>query len=261
MAVAEDVERLGLVLEGRRAGGSVEELAVLTGISPGAIRVELRPLAEREAIREAGARWFSGAAFQAARESVLEALSSAHASQPGARGMSLESLRSGIDAPADVVNAALSDLQRTGEIRVEGSTAALPDHVPRLSPEQRVVAEAALSKIRDGQASPPTVKELASSLGVRGDELLPLLKFLVDQSELVAVTADLYLDSGAISEVKQRVKAALGKGGAATPSELREALGVSRKYLIPLLEYLDGIGFTQRSGEGRVLRDLSREGY
>jgi selenocysteine-specific elongation factor len=167
--------------------------------------------------------------------------------------MSLESLRSGIDAPGDVVNAALSDLQRTGEIRVEGSTAALPDHVPRLSPEQLVVAEAALSKIRAGQASPPTVKELASSLGVRGDELLPLLKFLVDQSELVAVTADLYLDSGAIFEVKQRVKAALGKGGAATPSELREALGVSRKYLIPLLEYLDGIGFTQRSGEGRVL--------
>jgi selenocysteine-specific elongation factor len=261
MAAAESVERLGLVLEARRAGASVEELSLLSGLSPAAILVELGSLTDRGAIREVGSRWFGEAALRAARESVLDALSRAHAREPGARGLSLESLRSGIDALPDVVNAALSDLQGTGEIRVEGSTAALPDHVPRLSPEQRAVAEAALSRIRAGQATPPTVKELAASLGVRGDELLPLLKFLVDQSQLVAVTADLYLDSGAISDVKQRVKAALGKGGAATPSELREVLGVSRKYLIPLLEYLDGIGFTQRSGEGRVLRDLSPEGH
>ena len=75
------------------------------------------------------------------------------------------------------------------------------------------------------------------------------------QGELVAVTPDLYYASGAIKEVKQRVKATLDRGHSATPSELRGALGISRKYLIPLLEYLDAEGFTRRSGEGRVLRE------
>ncbi|NIR36764.1 MAG: hypothetical protein GWN07_12445, partial [Actinobacteria bacterium] len=48
---------------------------------------------------------------------------------------------------------------------------------------------------------------------------------------------------------------ALKGGRAGRPSELREALGVSRKYLIPLLEYLDASGFTRRTPAGRVLRE------
>jgi selenocysteine-specific elongation factor len=153
------------------------------------------------------------------------------------------------------VNAALADLQNSGRVRVAGSVAALADHVPRLSPAQEELAVAALSRIRNAELMPPTVKELAATLGVRGDELLQVLKFKAEEGELVAVTADLYYGSGAISEVRRRVKAALVGGEPASPAVLREALGVSRKYLIPLLEHFDGIGFTQRTGEGRVLRD------
>ena len=118
----------------------------------------------------------------------------------------------------------------------------------------RSLSSAALSQIQSAGLAPPSLKELSASLGVAGDELLPVLKFMLERGELVAVTADLYYESGAISEVKRRVKATLGHGKPASPAELRQALGVSRKYLIPLLEYLDGIGFTQRTKSGRVLR-------
>jgi selenocysteine-specific elongation factor len=246
---------LRLTLEEQLDGASASELAVLTGLAPAAVGGELARLEVEGAIREINARWYSCEDIEAAREALLEALSAAHAAESGARGVSLESLRSGSKVSAQVVNAALADLEEAGVIRIAGSVAALADHVPRLGPAQEALAAAALGRIQAAMLTPPTVKELSAALAVRGDELLQVLKFMAEEGQLVAVTADLYYGSGAISEVKKRVKAALGQGMPAAPAELREALGVSRKYLIPILEYLDGVGFTQRTEGGRVLKE------
>ncbi len=255
-AAADDGRRrLRSLLKGRAEGASAGELAVLTGLAPAAVAAELDRLQTEGVIREIATRWYSAAAIQSARESLLEALSGAHAAESGARGASLESLRSGSGMAVPVVNAALADLEEAGVIRIAGSVAALADHVPRLGPEQEALAADALSRIQAAGLTPPTLKELSAALAVRADELLQVLKFMAEDGRLVPVTADLYYGSGAISEVKQRVKMALGGGKPAAPAELREALGVSRKYLIPLLEYLDGVGFTQRTESGRVLRD------
>jgi selenocysteine-specific elongation factor len=246
--------RVRAVLEGRD-GVSEDELAILVGAPPSDLERELEAIATEGTARRLAGRWYNAAAFELARESLLESLSRGHARDAGARGVSLESLRGAVPGPTELVNAVLADLEREGALRVEGSVAALTGHTPRLRPEQEELANAALARIREGRRAPPTVRELAAVLAVRSDQLLPVLKFLVQRGELVAVTADLYYDCGAIREVKQRVKNVLGQGRAATPSELRQALGVSRKYLIPLLEHLDEIGFTQRTGDGRVLRD------
>jgi len=90
---------------------------------------------------------------------------------------------------------------------------------------------------------------------VRGDELLAVLKFLAAQEELVPVTSDLYYDSGVLAEVRARLGEMLAGGQVATPSELRQGLGVSRKYLIPLLQYFDATGYTRRVPGGRMLRE------
>ncbi len=242
------------VVASRPAGVSEAELALLVGLRPPDLRQALEALAVDGSTREIGGRWFSEEAFQDVRAYVLAALGRGHQRDAGARGISLESLRSGIGAPPELVNAGLAELEREGTIRIEAALAALSGHVARLRPDQQAVAEAALARIRVGRLAPPTLKELASALGVRPEELLPVLKFHEERGELVAVTADLYYDCGAINEVREKVKGILGDGRAAAPSELRQALEVSRKYLIPLLEHLDASGFTQRTGEGRVLR-------
>lgn len=250
----EDGRRLRAILERQKGGISASELAVLTGLAPRALEEELRRLRDDAVIREIEGRWFDSTAVHDAGRSLLAVLAEAHAAESDARGVSLESLRSGSGFAVSLVNASLADLQESGRIRIVGAVAALADHVPRLSPQQEALASAALSHIQSAGLAPPSLKELSASLGVRGDELLPVLKFMLEEGELVAVTADLYYGSGAISEVKRRVKATLGHGKPASPAELRQALGVSRKYLIPLLEYLDGIGLTQRTESGRVLR-------
>lgn len=255
VANSDGKDRLLSVMRELREGASEAELAVLVGTPPSDLSGDLGELAADGSLREIGGRWYEAASVSDARRALTEGISLSHARNADAPGVSLESLRSAADAPPELVNAVLSDLQRDGTIRIEGSVAALAGHVPKLSEEQEAVAESALAHIAEAGLAPPGVKELAAEAGVPADRLLTVLKFLCGQGELVAVTPDLYYASGAIKEVKQRVKATLGRGKAATPSELRGALGISRKYLIPLLEYLDSEGFTRRRGEGRVLRE------
>ncbi len=249
-------EALERAVAGQAAGASTVELAVAIGLPPAEIAAELQDLREAGAVRQLGEGWHSTEALDLARAAVLELLRRGHDRDTGARGVGLESLRSEADQPAALVDAVLADLECEEKVRIDGSLAALAGHVPRLQPEQQKLADAAVQRLRQAGLAPPGVKELASALGVRGEALLPVLKFKVDEGALVAVTADLYLDSGAIREVKRRVGEVLGTGGVGTPSQLREALGVSRKYLIPLLEYLDAVGFTRRTAEGRVLREV-----
>jgi selenocysteine-specific elongation factor len=253
-AAAQGKERLRLAISACEGGATADELAVRAGASPSAVEVQLRDLQADGVVRQVRDRWFDEHVVDAARRSLLDMLASGHARDAGARGLSLESLRSAAAWPSDLVDAALADLERRGDLRIEGSLAALAEHVPQLDEAQQATADAAQRRIKGAGLAPPTVKELAAELSVRHDELLQTLKFLAERGGLVAVTADLYLDPEAMSEAKERVKQVLGQGGAASPSQLREALGVSRKYLIPLLEYLDASGLTRRTPEGRVLR-------
>ncbi len=79
-----------------------------------------------------------------------------------------------------------------------------------------------------------------------------MLKPLVADGRLVAVAPDRYFAAGPIHQFVAALEA-VGTAGAITPTALRERLGLSRKFLIPLLEWADRRGLTRRSGESRVL--------
>ena len=248
-------ERLAPAVAGRPDGVSALDLAVIVGANSADIEKLLRAQADAGALREVSGSWFAEHSFQETREAVLKALAQGHARDAEARGVSLESLRSSLDRPVGLVNAVFSELAKLGAVRIDGAVAALPEHVPQLKPQQQEMAEAAVERIRLGRLMPPALKELAAELRAPESQVVSLLKFMARDGRLVAVTPDLYFDSAAIKEAKERLTAALAGGRAASPSELRRALEISRKYLIPLLEHLDAAGFTRRTSQGRVLRD------
>lgn len=256
LSEAQGSERLRLAIAGCVEGAAADELALRAGESPTTIEALLRELEADGAVRRVRDRWFGESILEDARGVLLDMLAKGHARDAGARGLSLQSLRSAAGHPAALVDAALADLERQGRLRIEGSLAALAEHVPELDAARQATADAALHRIREAGLAPPTVKELTAELRVRGDELLQSLRFLAERGDLVPVTADLYIDPEAVKVARERVRRALGRGSPASPSQLRDALGVSRKYLIPLLEYLDATGFTRRTPGGRVLKGL-----
>jgi selenocysteine-specific elongation factor len=68
------------------------------------------------------------------------------------------------------------------------------------------------------------------------------------------VEQDRFYSVEALEGLTKALRSGMANGREYSPSELREVLGVSRKYLIPLLEYYDRVGITERRAEGRVLR-------
>jgi selenocysteine-specific elongation factor len=67
------------------------------------------------------------------------------------------------------------------------------------------------------------------------------------------VTDDIYLHADTDAEIRRRVTERLRTGPGATVAEIRDLLGTTRKYAVPICEYLDRVGLTRREGDLRVL--------
>ena len=76
---------------------------------------------------------------------------------------------------------------------------------------------------------------------------------LCEEQRAVEISSNLYLDADVESDMRRRVRERLAGGATLTMSELRELLGTTRKYSVPIGEYLDRIGLTRREGDVRRL--------
>jgi len=81
----------------------------------------------------------------------------------------------------------------------------------------------------------------------------PIFRASIDDGPLVKVNEGLFFHKDCLEEAKQKIKKFISERGGATASELKTLIGTTRKYIIPLLEYLDKIKFTKRKGDTRVL--------
>jgi len=90
-----------------------------------------------------------------------------------------------------------------------------------------------------------------------GTPVRALLAHLARSGTIEAIDAERYAATGALAEFRSALEAALAELRSATPAELRDRFGLTRKYLIPLLEWADRRGITRRAGDARVLARLT----
>ena len=133
------------------------------------------------------------------------------------------------------------------------ATVALPGHEPKLSQGERKLKNELAEAIRAGGMSPPDLTDLTGSAGARSSAVPDLLALLRDEHRIVEIHSSLFLDVDTESELRRRVMARLADGSAIAMSELRDLLGTTRRYAVPLGEYLDRIGLTKREGDTRRL--------
>jgi len=99
-----------------------------------------------------------------------------------------------------------------------------------------------------------TVAEGIDAFGAGVEEVL---RHAERRGNLIRIGGVRYCDASVLAEAVGRLRAAMISGKEFTPTELRGVFGVSRKYLIPLLEYCDAARVTIRRSGGRVLADVS----
>ena len=101
---------------------------------------------------------------------------------------------------------------------------------------------------------PPTSKELAETVRCNEKELRDHLAVLTREGSVIRVSGDIYYDSMVLGGIREQLLKHLKAKGEITPAEFRELTGLSRKFMIPLLEYFDSQKLTIRVGDKRLLR-------
>ena len=101
---------------------------------------------------------------------------------------------------------------------------------------------------------PPTIKELVEQTRSSEKEVRDHLALLVRSGAVARVSGDIFYDSSALQGIEEKLLVHLRAKGEITPPEFRELTGLSRKFMIPLLEYFDSKKMTIRIGDKRVLR-------
>ena len=114
----------------------------------------------------------------------------------------------------------------------------------RLEPRVVEIRQALAAK----PVEPPARKEL-----VRDQSDEEIMRYLLDTHAAVKISQDLVLSKAGFDGACDAIRAFIDKNGPASVSELREALGTTRRIMVPLLEKLDHDGFTLRSGDKRKL--------
>ena len=240
-------------------------LAGWAGVSPARLPIETPvPSARVEALlRErnvpgvapAAGRLFAAPVLAQARETILRTVAEHHDREPLRPGIDREELRRALPpyaAPglADhVIAAALDD----GTLRSDEGLIALASFRPTLTPDQQRARDAVLDLLERAGLTPPLLDEWPADLRSRPD-LRALLKAMERARQIVALGPELYMAPSALEAAALAVRRALAGRGPLGPAEFKESIPVSRKYLIPILEYFDRIGVTQRVGDGRLVR-------
>jgi len=191
------------------------------------------------------------AALHALEKQLIEAASSHHTSFPLDPGAPLQWVRSRLHAPSDLIDLALSRQVSADLLQVVGGTLAVRHWTPKPTSDQAALADRLLARLSAAGSEPPSAPELSAEFET---DVEPVLKFLERQGLVAQVEQGRYYEAVELKQLLDRLRTGMTTGVERTPSELRDILGISRKFLIPFLEYCDAAGYTVRSGSGRVWR-------
>lgn len=247
LGAADDGARLGALLRRRQIGIAEGEARRAAG--PGA-RQLVRQLQRAGEVVVAGGRLVAPATIEQGGARMLAALARFHAAHQGEQGMSLETLRRQV--PSELAEAVMQQLLGAGRIAVRDATASLAGFRPSVRGGDAIVAMA-VERVAAGGLEPPDVEELGAALG--RPDVAGILRLAARDGTVVQVTPSRFVAAGALEAVRDAI-AALPEGEPVTPAALRQRLGLSRKYLMPLLEWADREGLTYRQGDSRFRRPL-----
>ena len=188
-------------------------------------------------------------------ELVLATLSKMHAEFPlrfKHAKSELDSRFNYLDSKA-ILLAAIKQLKSEKKIELSESSIGLVGSGPKLSKGERQLLEQLIQDLKTANLKPPTIKELLSTTKKNKDSVPELLRLACENGDLVAVSKELYFHRDTIDNVKQILSQSLTESGGLTMSDIRQTLDSSRKFTVPLCEYLDSVGFTVRDGDLRQL--------
>jgi selenocysteine-specific elongation factor len=250
-----DAAALAFLADRGPAGLSLQELVRRGGLNAAEARDTAVRLAGGGTATAVGDLLVETRTFTALSESLLQALKAHHDANQLSDGMPREEARDRLfrRAPAEVFEATLRQLTAAGRIAA-GQRLALAGRQVSLSPEEARVHAALEGIYREAKLTPPDLASAASAAGASPTMAERVVALLLRGRTLVKVEG-LIFHASALEGLKDEIRGLNKAGGQARVdvASFKERYGVTRKYAIPLLEYLDRERVTRRAGEARIV--------
>ena len=235
-----------MVAEAGIEGLAQDILPIRLGITP----AEAAEISRSPGIIELKSRLYDRAVVADLEQTILHSITKHVETFPLDAGVQLQSLRSMTEALPELIDLIIDRLVKAEKVETRQSLVIPKGWTAWLNEREQRIAESILHEICTRQSEPPAVSELTSTFGQNAPALI---RYLERKGELVKVSDDRYYAPEAVESMVGKLRSVLEPQQAYSPAELREVLGVSRKYLIPFLEFCDASGVTDRTAEGRVL--------
>jgi selenocysteine-specific elongation factor len=192
---------------------------------------------------------------EAAENQLLAVLREFHAAQPMRVGMSREELRSRLSRLMDAkgFGLILGRLERAEKIQPLNGRVKVAGHEPKYTPEQAQAAEAVEAALLESPASPPNLEEIIQNRHLTPATAREVWEALVDAGTVVRVAEGVFFHRRALDQIAEKVRSHLTEKQKMTAAEFRDLIGSTRKYAVPLLEWLDQARVTRRVGDERIL--------
>ncbi|MBE0606506.1 MAG: selenocysteine-specific translation elongation factor [Deltaproteobacteria bacterium] len=248
---------LAAVEDAATAGVAPTDVAVVAGLGAERTREALNGLIAKGMINEvpfSGKLWHRSS-ISAASAFCAQALTQLHDRHPERGGFPREEIASLFPVPPDPGFLTLS-LEGNPSIAREGELYLLPARKPKAAELGSPLAKKISEIVRAAGSAAPTRGEiLEAAQAVSGDARAvdKVVDGFVRSGEIVRVK-ELLFDAAALRGIQEKLVGFLAKRGEITVPEFKEMTGLSRKYIIPLLEHFDGTKVTLRVGDKRVPR-------
>ena len=221
-------------------------------------------LSRRRAVRfdKAADRVVSAEEFERLAAEALALVAAYHEANPRREGMPKAELeeKAARGRPPELVARGIEALVAREKIAVERDLVRQSAHRVVL-PEREKDAEARIvAEIAAAGLTPPTVRELSEKHGAKGLDVPSILRRLAAEGKLVALDPTLHFAAEVLADLQAKLLAFFETKERLDAQAFKALTGLSRKFAIPILEYLDRAKFTVRVGDARVLRKRPGKG-
>jgi selenocysteine-specific elongation factor len=224
-----------------------------TGLKASVLQPLLVSLTSQGKIVQAGEFSISADAFKRTREKMIAALDVFHKANPLVAGISKEELRAKLDLQPQIMESVLAQLMREKKAEVAGEQVRLAGRGVELKDDEARAKDQIEKAFAAAGLKVPLMKEVLASLPVDKVRAQKLVTLLLRDRVLVKLADDLVFHHGALTDLRRILTAHKATSPKIDVGKFKDLTGVSRKYAIPLLEYLDRERVTRRVGDERVI--------
>ncbi|MCI2424680.1 selenocysteine-specific translation elongation factor [Candidatus Acetothermia bacterium] len=187
------------------------------------------------------------------KEKIITCVQDYYTKAPTRIYMDLSALRAQIKVEELLLEQAIVELTNEQRLQRNDVRVALTDHQPRFTPQQTEVRNALDRLYSDRKFQPPADLAEVMEITKSGKDIVEMmLTSLVESGRLIRLPEGVILHCQAVNQAEQVLTA--HRSETITVSEFRDAIGTTRKYALPLLQYFDNQGLTRRVQDKRIIQ-------